>query len=642
MNRFSAKIMLLTQDKSDDDSISALRSLCITFPRDTMRCAPGLCKEMSILQVVIDHLVPDGVCDYQAINGTLERLSDSKAGAALLVYPVGRSIVKRAKEARDRLQMMNASLGALRDVAETDPALWTPDLVVSAKALVGQLREQRVQVTDVVPESVLSGVREFVLCEFVSYYFEKGNAAEENTVIVGLASALSYAADLFGLWECFVDTAELFGDIAKEAVLLNKFTIPVEEMEEEDARELVCAIHEHKKGCRLQVAIARVCGKERADFVQKVWEAFATSDRALAAHKVCKAGTAPLEAAAKDTVKNVFDGAFSLAGGTDTLKRLQTFDLSSFDIPGKLAALRSLPNHEALCYELQFVYLGGHMLKAYADMRLWWTSSKQKSERKITKDPVSAVSDLRSRAKAFGELWALPQVGAGGLFQPPNVKDQLNNSAKATLGVLMDASKVNETIKAVQELASGIIAEWVASASELAELVISWTINTWEATCDDMLDDENQELVKSMLENTDFTRCGRGATVLNDWRVLLRTIHGDGCGGVYTSEECKCWQTAVRNASAYCEMTAALHEILNIIPAIVNRNHRKAAARSFKGSCKIRLGKTLSEALESLLATGDQVPLHAKHPAKRSLATDEAVEDVEEPNEKRTKVESAV
>ena len=33
--------------------------------------------------------------------------------------------------------------------------------------------------------------------------------------------------------------------------------------------------------------------------------------------------------------------------------------------------------------------------------------------------------------------------------------------------------------------------------------------------------------------------------------------------------------------------------------------------------------------------------MHAKHPAKRSLATGEAVEDVEEPNEKRTKVESA-
>ena len=31
--------------------------------------------------------------------------------------------------------------------------------------------------------------------------------------------------------------------------------------------------------------------------------------------------------------------------------------------------------------------------------------------------------------------------------------------------------------------------------------------------------------------------------------------------------------------------------------------------------------------------------MHAKHPAKRSLATDEAVE--EEPEDKRTKVESA-
>ena len=111
------------------------------------------------MQVVIDHLVPDGVCDYQAISDTLERLSGSKAGTALLVYPVGRTIVQRAKEAHDRLQMMNASLGALREVAETAPTLWTPDLVVSAKALVGQLREQGVQVTDVVTESVVSGVQ---------------------------------------------------------------------------------------------------------------------------------------------------------------------------------------------------------------------------------------------------------------------------------------------------------------------------------------------------------------------------------------------------------------------------------------------------------------------------------------------------
>ena len=130
---------------------------------------------------------------------------------------MGRTIVQRAKEARDRLQMMNASLDALREVAETAPALWIPDLVVSAKALVGQLREQRVQVADVVTESVLSGVREFVFGEFVSYYFEKGDVAKENTVIVGLASALSYADELFGVWASFVDTAELFGDIAKEA-----------------------------------------------------------------------------------------------------------------------------------------------------------------------------------------------------------------------------------------------------------------------------------------------------------------------------------------------------------------------------------------------------------------------------------------
>ena len=393
---------------------------------------------MSILRVVIDHVVPDGVRNQQAIQDTLERLSDSRAGAALEMYPVGRTIVQRAKETRDRLQMMQASLDALREVAFTPFNLWTPDLVVSAKALVGQLQERRAQVRDVVTTEVLTGVMGFVFDSFVSYDFVEGkNAEKENTDIVGLASALSYAADLFGLWECFADTAELFGDIAKEAVLLNKFTNPVEEMGEEDARELVCAIHEHKKGCRLQVAIARVCSKERADFVQKVWEEFAASDRAVAAHRVRKTGTAPLEAAAKDTVKNVFNGAFRLAGGTDTLKRLQTFDLNSFDIPGKLAALRSLPNHEALCYELQFVYLGGQMLKAYTDIRLWWTSSKQKSERNITKDLAPTVGDLRSRTKAFEELWALPQVGDGGLFQKQNVKEHLSNPEKATLGVLI-------------------------------------------------------------------------------------------------------------------------------------------------------------------------------------------------------------
>ena len=59
-------------------------------------------------------------------------------------------------------------------------------------------------------------------------------------------------------------------------------------------------------------------------------------------------------------------------------------------------------------------------------------------------------------------MWALPQVGAGGLFQPPSVKDQLNNPAKATLGVLMDTSKVNETIQAVHENVNCFIEEWVA------------------------------------------------------------------------------------------------------------------------------------------------------------------------------------
>ena len=109
---------------------------------------------MSILHIVIDHVVPNGVRNYQAIKDTLERLSDSRAGAALEAYPVGRTIVQRAKEACDRLQMMHASLDALREVAFSAPNLWTPDLVVSAKALVGQPQEQRVQVRDVVTTSV--------------------------------------------------------------------------------------------------------------------------------------------------------------------------------------------------------------------------------------------------------------------------------------------------------------------------------------------------------------------------------------------------------------------------------------------------------------------------------------------------------
>ena len=118
-----------------------------------------------------------------------------------------------------------------------------------------------------------------------------------------------------------------------------------------------------------------------------------------------------------------------------------------------------------------------------------------------------------------------PQVGAGGLFQQPSAKGQLHNSAKATLAVLMDTSKLKETIQAVQGNVNYFIAEWVASASELAELLVSWTINTWEAKWDGILDDANQELVKSMSENADFTRCGRGAAVLNDWRMPVSYTH---------------------------------------------------------------------------------------------------------------------
>ena len=91
---------------------------------------------------------------------------------------------------------------------------------------------------------------------------------------------------------------------------------------------------------------------------------------------------------------------------------------------------------------------------------------------------MSAVGDLRSRTKAFEELWALPQVGAGGLFQQLNVKEQLNNTEKATLGVLMDTSKVNETIELVHVMVNLPIAEWVASATELADILTSWTITT--------------------------------------------------------------------------------------------------------------------------------------------------------------------
>ena len=119
------------------------------------------------------------------------------------------------------------------------------------------------------------------------------------------------------------------------------------------------------------------------------------------------------------------------------------------------------------------------------------------------------------------------------------------------------------------------------SADGLSSMLQKWTLHSWVPVKDNILAPEHVALVQEMLANENYSRCGKGAGLLNEWRLLLKSLNGVGAGHVVPVDKLHSWRTSVHSASDYVEMTHAFHALTAVLPQENNMNRRKAAANKF-------------------------------------------------------------
>ena len=214
------------------------------------------------------------------------------------------------------------------------------------------------------------------------------------------------------------------------------------------------------------------------------------------------------------------------------------------------------------------------------------------------------------------------EVGGGGW-----VTNLFGNSGSvAALGAAMDLGPLAETVNSIHAFYAATISEWVKSADGLSSMLQKWTLHSWVPVKDNILAPEHVALVQEMLANENYSRCGKGAGLLNEWRLLLKSLNGAGAGHVVPIDKLHSWRTSVNSACDYVEMTHALHAVTVVLPQENNLNRRKAAAK-----------KCITE-IESKFNPGDSVLAYLRQVAHTGALALESAEP-QEPEEKRARTD---
>ena len=199
-----------------------------------------------------------------------------------------------------------------------------------------------------------------------------------------------------------------------------------------------------------------------------------------------------------------------------------------------------------------------------------------------------------------------------------------NSGGVSALGASMDLGPLAETANSIHAFYAATISVWVQGADGLSSMLQKWICHGRVPVKDNILALEHTALVKDMLANE--SRCGKGAGLLNEWRLLLKSLNGAGAGHMVPADKLHSWRTSVNSASDYVEMTHALHAVLVVLPQEHNLNRRKAAANNF-----------ITE-IESKFNPGDSVLVYLRQVAHTGALALESAEP-KEPDEKRARTD---
>lgn len=177
-----------------------------------------------------------------------------------------------------------------------------------------------------------------------------------------------------------------------------------------------------------------------------------------------------------------------------------------------------------------------------------------------------------------------------------------------------------------KEAAELVQSAWNTDCQEMADMILSWIPEGWQAQRDVLLKEEGAAMREKLLANSHYSQLTKAVDLLEEWKRLMRQLSNDGGGmGSLELETSKQMAHALLNGRETLQIIYALYVILKVTGAMDNRKQRMQQATKYESELSnVALGLSLKERLKELKA--GKVPEVPAPPAAPSVDGSDGVD----------------
>ncbi len=376
------------------------------------------------------------------------------------------------------------------------------------------------------------------------------------------------------------------------------------------AKKIVSGLHKFRAGGALHVLFKGVLEEAEVEVANAWFEHYRSAEICTQSQSVCEAGAQPAIEESKTVVGQSFKHTCAWPD-TDGIEAWSTFEKKE-DWASAHATLRSTPGNKVIVLQLEFIDKLSSLMQITCKIGLARMKAPKRQDRNISEDAVKNLTLLRvclrnvhqfkvhKKVIALGGIDALFKNGAtdvAAMLQQTYQQD-------AKLNVKFSVDELNPALQNAERLAIDVIADWVADANDVVDLINGWMIPGWEAAQNGILTAEHRQILVAIMKIQDYKRIGKAGILLNSWRNLMKQINQDGCGTAISAEVMGSWSAAIGATQNFCDLCFSISQITKEIPSIVNFRRREDKAKQFEKDMiqkRFRLGDSRSKRLRGII-----------------------------------------
>ena len=338
--------------------------------------------------------------------------------------------------------------------------------------------------------------------------------------------------------------------------------------------------------------------------IQSTFKAFLMGDVGQLCQKKCRASVQPAMDEVVVVCRDMLKGSTDLEGidsDSELMEKFATFKWKQ-DLPKAIGLLNSLPNHQTMALEIQFVAHFSALARSYAVVALDLAKNTTRPLRKVSEVRVSELSVMRQKRSDMRNFWSSISSMDTKLFV-----ENVEPGGQVSLGGCFAVGNPNIACETVVKIETSIVEGWKLDMLDLCRLIDSYIVSGWSFVSAKLLQPENLKLLQAILANEKLEKTGKGAALIAQWKRWLQQLEKDGCGSVWDVESVSKWTTVRKEAVAFVEFSAAAKHVVEILPAIKNKPQRVKSAKHFLEELKnkeLDVGGDILKRLELLCAGG--------------------------------------